>query len=196
MKTKAIISVLLIGLVVLFGCTSESPTKGETNNQTDNTTPTNNEINDNTDTTPESSVPTKIEINVGETAKTSKIEVTVKSVEKTTEYEYCVASYCNMESAKEGNIFLIADVEVKNVGADQVYFSVGDFSATDNEGSRYNTDVSLSEDAIEMITQLYQNQKVSGKVYFEVPENAEGLKIIYDFGNIITGTDLASWEVE
>ncbi len=195
MKTKAIISVLLIGLIVLFGCTSETPTKGETNEQTDNTT-TNNEMNDETNGTTENNVPTKIELTVGETAKTSKIEVIVKSVEKTTEYEYCLSSYCNMETAKEGNTFLIADVEVKNVGADQIYFSVSDFSATDSEGNRYNTEVSLSEDAIEMITQLYQNQKVSGKVYFEVPENSSGLKIIYDFGNIVTGTELASWTVE
>jgi hypothetical protein len=46
-----------------------------------------------------------------------------------------------------------------------------------------------------MIKELYQNQKMKGKVLFEIPESATGLKIQYDFGNLMIGTKLASWVI-
>jgi hypothetical protein len=47
-----------------------------------------------------------------------------------------------------------------------------------------------------MFKELYQNQKMRGKVLFEVPEDAKGLKIQYDFGSLFTKVKLASWELE
>ena len=88
-----------------------------------------------------------------------------------------------MKAAEEGKAFLIADVEIKNIGEYQWFFSRKDFSATDKEGNLYNTELNYSEDSIEELTKLYTNEKLSGKVFFEVMENAEDLKIIHNFGD-------------
>ena len=34
------------------------------------------------------------------------------------------------------------------------------------------------------------------QIIFDVPESANGLKLKYDFGNIFTGTKLASWNID
>ena len=116
---KAVISVLIITLIFLLGCTY-TPTKSdngvtgqvvlpnETNNEEkgliEDNTQTENEtdltsdtalneneetISNETEEAVEDKVPTKIELKVGETAKTNKVEVTVKSTETLTDYGCC-----------------------------------------------------------------------------------------------------------
>ncbi len=45
-----------------------------------------------------------------------------------------------METAKPGKIFILADLEIKNVGSDKV-FPIGDFSVTDSEGYKYERSI-------------------------------------------------------
>jgi hypothetical protein len=132
-------------------------------------------------------------LNVGETAKTSKIKVTVFSVEKTDYYVYTSGGFSGSQVATPNKIFVLVDAEIQNIGSDSVYVGSSEFSLSDSEGYRYDPEIYLGEDRLDLFKQLYQNQKMRGKILFEIPENASGLKLHYDFGNLFIGTKLATW---
>ena len=48
---------------------------------------------------------------------------------------------------------------------------------------------------MELMQELYKDQIMTGWVMFEVPEDATGLKVQYDFGSVWSGTKLASWDL-
>lgn len=100
--------------------------------------------------------------------------------------------YTNDQTAPPGEQYLIADVEMENVGESKEYISSGDFSAVDSENYRYDPGIYLGENDL-IFKELYPGDKVRGKLLFEVPDNAEGLKIRYDFG--FWDVKLANWEV-
>lgn len=143
-------------------------------------------------------VPTELNLKVGETAETSKIEVTVILAKKTGYYEYYsdIFEETMIEEASPGKIFILAEIEIKNTGSNRAYVGSSEFSMTDSEGYRYDPELYYGNDGLEMFKELYQNQKMRGKVLFEVPEDTKGLKIQYDFGNLFTKVKLASWELE
>ena len=66
----------------------------------------------------------------------------------------------------------------------------------DSEGVRYDRELYAGEDALDIFQELFQGQKMKGKVIFKIPESATGLKLNYDFGNVVTGTKLATWEIK
>jgi hypothetical protein len=175
----------LITVIVISGCTNqEGPQKADT---TATSSPT---------TTATS--PTELTLKVGETAKTSKIEVTVITAQKTSYYEYYSEILGTMtKEASPGKTFVLIEVEIKNIGSDRVFVGSSEFSMTDSEGYKYDPQLyyGQSTDGLDMIKELYQNQKMKGKVLFEVPESATGLKIQYDFGNLFIGVKLATWEI-
>ncbi|HID40167.1 MAG TPA: DUF4352 domain-containing protein [Calditrichaeota bacterium] len=187
-----ILAILLIGVVFVSGCVSEeSPTKATTPTQPSETPET-------TPPTTQSTTPTELNLNIGETAKTSKIEVTVFSAQKTKSYDYYsdIFKETMTEEAKPGKIFILVDAEIKNVGSNSVFVGSSEFSITDSEGYKYDPALYYGDDGLEMFKELYQNQKMRGKILFEVPENAQDLKLQYNFGNLFIGTKLASWSIE
>ncbi len=191
MKRKNIASLIaivaIIAVVVFAGCVEEeTPVKSpETNPPTETATPT-------------QKTPTGLNLKVGETANTSKIAVTVISAKKTDHYEYYsdILKETRIEQVSPGNTFVLVEIEIKNIGSDRTYEGSSDFSMVDSEGFKYDPELYYGNDGLEMIKELYQNQKMRGKVLFEVPEDAKGLKIQYDFGSLFTGVKLASWELE
>ena len=42
---------------------------------------------------------------------------------------------------------------------------------------------------------MYPGERTRGKILFEIPESATGLKIQYDFGDFFTGVKLATWKI-
>ncbi len=152
-------------------------------------------------------IPTELNLNVGETAKSSTLEVTVVSTDvdwvvrcdgPPGHYNREFMSYVVGVSKHEYRL-LLADVEIENVGANQITAERTDFSMTDSEGYRYEPDLTTDcfDDALGISEELYRNQKVRGKILFErFPKDATGLKILYDFGGLFTGPKLASWSVE
>jgi len=183
---KLIILLLLIGMVFVSGCVGEEPEKVEGVTTTQVIPQT---------TTTQSS---ELILRVGETAKTSKLQVTVLSAEKTESYEYysdILEEYLE-EEASPGKIFILTEGEIKNVGDDRVYVSSSQLSITDSEGYKYDPELYFGDDGLEMFKELYPNQKMRGKVLSKVPEDATGLKIQYDFGDLFTGIRLATWELE
>lgn len=192
MKRKTIVGLIAIVAVVAVamfaGCVEEeTPTKVP-----ETTTPPAETA------TPTPEVPTELSLKVGETAKTSKIEGTVISAKKTNHYEYYsdILKETMTEEASPGKIFILAEIEIKNIGSDRAYVGSSEFSMTDSEAYKYDPEFYLGEDGLEMFKELYPNQKMKGKVLFKVPEEAKGLKIQYDFGSLFTEVKLASWELE
>lgn len=188
MKLKLrMIGILVIVLISLTGCISEENPEKVVTSSAPISTPT---------PTPTPSIE-KLILKVGETAKTSKLEVTVLSVERTKAYQYYSDIFKEMmtEKAKPGNDFVIADVIIRNVGSDRVYVALGSFSLVDSNGYRYDPELFLGDDKIDFLQELYPGEVIRGKVLFEVPEQAIGLKIRYDFGNLFVGVRLASWEI-
>ena len=148
---------------------------------------------------PEAEVPRELNLAVGETAKTSKIEVTVISAQKKNSYDYYSDIFKETITQEAGpeKTYILVEAEIKNVGSDRVFVGTTDFSVTDSEGYHYDPDwLYYGDNGLDMIKELYQNQKIRGKILFEVPEDASDLEILYDFGNLFIGTELASWEIE
>lgn len=137
----------------------------------------------------------ELNLKVGETAKTSILEVTVLTIKKSDYYTYYsdISEETRVERADEGKVFVLADIEIKNIDDVKQYISSSDLSATDSEGYRYDVGYYLGNDAL-TYQELYPSQKTKAKVLFEAPEDATGLKIFYDFGDIFS-IKLASWEI-
>lgn len=187
MKNIGLIAVILIASIVLFtGCLEEeTPTKVE-------------ELTPTPEATPEEELVTELNLKIGETAQTSKMEVTVISAEKTKYYVYYsdIFEETMTEVASPGKRLILTEIEIKNIGSDRAYMGSSEFSMTDSEGYRYDPELYYGNDGLEMFKELYQNQKMVGKVLFEIPEDANGLKIQYDFGSLFTEVKLASWGLE
>jgi hypothetical protein len=186
-----LLALLFVILISTSGCVSEgSLTKAPSVNQPSETPATTPQ-----ETQPQT--PTELNLRIGETAKTSKIEVTVYSAQKTKSYDYYsdILEEIMTEDARPGKTFILVDAEIKNVGSDSAYVGSTEFSASDSEGYRYDPAFYYGDDGLEIIKQLYQNQKMRGKLLFEVPESAQNLKLQYNFGNLFTGTKLASWSI-
>lgn len=139
--------------------------------------------------------PSEIILKVGESATDTGIQATVISAQKTKSYNYENSqNEVKVETAKSGKIFILADLEIKNVGSEKV-FPIGDFSVTDSEGYKYERSPNLiftykGNDRLPD-QELFPNQKSRGKLSFIIPENAQGLKLQYDFR-----TKWASWLIE
>jgi len=136
-------------------------------------------------------------LKVGETAATSEIEVTVISFEK--KKSYYMPEWKMNKEAESGKIFVIVDVELKNVGDDIQYASPDDFSMSDSENYKYEPEGGFLGAEIEnalTYTKLLPGEKVRGKLVFEIPENATRLKIKYNFAGIFEKPQIASWTLE
>ena len=149
--------------------------------------------------TPSSSVapPTELNLKINEIAKTNKLEILILSAEKKKSYTYYsdILEDMLVETSSPGNIFIIVDAEIKYVGPDSTLIGNG-FSVVDSEGYKYDPEFYVGKDSLELLKELYANQKTKGRIIFDVPESATDLKIQYDFGNVFTGTKLATWWVE
>ena len=78
------------------------------------------------------------DLNIGETAKTTTTEVTVFSVKKSNTYKWGMDPSVFTDIASTGNIYIIANVEIKNIGSDSLLASLVDFSVVDPDGYKYD----------------------------------------------------------
>ncbi|MFA4855502.1 MAG: DUF4352 domain-containing protein [archaeon] len=146
------------------------------------------------ETQPKTEVPTALNLQIGETAKTSKIEVTILATDLADSYDYTDwMEQPAVQQAPLGKQYLLAFAQIKSVNQDSIYASAGDFSATDSQGYSYNADDASN---FPYLKELYKNQKVDGTLIFEIPKNAKDLKILFNFGSMFTETKLASWEIK
>lgn len=185
-----LLSIIFLALIFMsVGCIEEeTPVKApETTTQLEETP------------IPTLKVISELNLKIGDTARTSKTLITIISAEKTKTYSYYsdIFQETNTEEASPGKNFILTDIQIENIGDDRVYCGASEFSVTDSEGYRYDAEIMyFGDDGLAFFQELYPNQKMKGKVLFKVPENANGLKIQYDFGNLFTDIKLASWELE
>jgi len=189
-KIAIIASLLIIGLILSSGCVKEETPVAGGNTPTwgGSTAPAEN-----------NQTPTELNLQVGDTANTSEREVTIISAEITDGFEYSFLGATKLTMhAPDGKKFILAQVRIKNIGQNTIYANGGDFSATDSEGYSYDLEFvsgSLREDRFPALKKLYNNQKAEGSILFEIPADAKGVKILYDFGSAFTETKLVNWEV-
>ena len=136
-------------------------------------------------------------LQIGETASSSKLQVTVFSANVVKKYNY----YSEIieddfdYSAPPGTMLVLVDAEIQNIGDNTVYGGVIQFSLVDSGGNKYDSEMYLGQNDLDLFTEVYANQKIQGKFVFEVPEFSSDLKIQYDFGDFVVGTKLATWEI-
>ncbi|RLI78588.1 hypothetical protein DRP05_06705 [Archaeoglobales archaeon] len=190
MKVRVLLLSILFG-ILLLGCTeTETPTKA-----IQTSTPPVQKI---STPTPK---PTQeiLKLRVGETAKTSTREVTVKSATITHTIAWTgMSGTTYTEKAPDGMKFLIIEVEVRNLDQERLYVAASDFKVSDAEG--YSYDVSgktfiYLKDSFPMFVELYKGERKKGRLMYEIPENARGLQVKYDFASILEPVKLAIWEV-
>ena len=194
--------IFAIVLAVFFaGCVDEgeAPANVEATTQTPEFTP---EEESATVPVPEPMVEDKpvadLNMELGRAAKTSKISVKVISTTKTDHYDYYsdTLKQTTTEEASLGKVFVIAEVLIKKVGGDEVYAGSSKFSMIDSEGVRYDPEPSdQGDDKLVEFEETHLNQRMRGSVLFMIPEDAKGLKIWYDFGDLSTEIESASWDV-
>jgi len=133
---------------------------------------------------------------IGEGASDGTASVVVFSAKKTNKYSYYSDTLKKIqnETAPSGKIFVIVDAGIKNTGAPILNASSSSFSLTDSYGYRYDPSY-YGNDGLTM-QQLYLNQTSIGKILFIIPASSTGLRLIYNFGNSVTGPKLASWPIK
>jgi len=142
--------------------------------------------------------PTELQLAVGQTATTPALQVTVHAVNRTKEYTYAYDYYPYYTDrravAPEGKVYLILDAEVNNLGNDFTYSNPSEFSVTDSRGYRYDRTWYVGDGEFPS-QKLYKGQRARGKILFEIPRTAVGLKVVYDFGDPFSGVRLVSWRI-
>jgi hypothetical protein len=123
-------------------------------------------------------------LKVGETAKYGGLEVTITSSKVSDSYTYYsdILKKNMVETASAGKKFVLIYVEVKNGGSATQYTGTGWMDLSDSDGNKYTSTIYLGNDGFPIIQTLYPNDKVKGFVLFEVPKDATGLKLRYNFG--------------
>jgi hypothetical protein len=138
---------------------------------------------------------TEIAAAIGQAASGDNAEATVWSAQKTRAYNWTTggSAYTFTEEAENGTVFLIIDAEVKNTGSGTLYASTGDFGLVDGAGNRYEPGLYYGDESFGYLHELSGNQKIRGKILFEIPPDARDLNVSYDFGTRYGGTRVASW---
>ncbi len=134
-------------------------------------------------------------LKLDETATSSNVQIAVVSAKKSSSYTYGTRYGRRTENAKPGNVFILVDTEIKNIGADCEFVTEYNFSLTDSTGYKYDTEHYAGDDKLKN-TDLYQNQRIRGIVLFEIPQAATGLKLLYYFENIGGTPEIASWAMD
>lgn len=109
-----------------------------------------------------------ITVNVGDVLKTSNLEITYKECG---EYK----GYSQYFAPKSGFKYIYIDLNAKNIGDSDAYISVYEFEC-------YADDVAMEahyEDD-DISATLSAGRNASGRVYFEVPVDAENIEIEYE----------------
>lgn len=181
---KLALTVLILAIILVAGCTqtAETPTKS----------PTGAAITEKIE-----NAPNELKLNIGETAKTTKIQITVTDVKKADFYSYYsdILKDTKIEKAPQGKTFIIAEAEIMNINTSREYAGSGKFSIMDSQNFRYESEYYYGTDGLNSLKELYPNEKIKGKMIFEIPQGSTQLRLLYDFGTLFTDVKLANWNI-
>lgn len=135
-------------------------------------------------------------LQIGDLATNDYLEVQISDVSRSEYYDWEASLRTDDVYAEPGNVFILATGRVKNVGYDKIARGTGDFTMIDSKGNRYNGGGYPNEDAMDYIKDLRKGQQISGVILFEVPEDATGLKIQYDYGTRFKDMPVPTWSID
>lgn len=189
---------LMFLMIVSMGCTESSIEKGSASTDIGEVTtaaPTTKQALETT-APPKEEVPSQLDLEVGEAVVVKSLgdaqqtEITVKSTELK---KFYTNEFTGPEFAKEGTEYYFFDVNIKNLGMEEVYFFVDNFFMTDEEGNKYNPEYTSTDDKL-ISDNLFPNMKLGGTVAFLLPETVRAPKLGYNFANLFeSGTKLVFW---
>ena len=139
-------------------------------------------------------------LSIGERFQSSEVAVTISELIVTDSYEYYDEASESMaiEEVSPGMSFLIFTVEIENVSNKRRRLE-GEkrFSITDSEGNTYSYHQYLGENPIGTPPYLHVGDVIEGKMLFNIPEGASGLKLAYTSKTPPTEDKLlAEWVIE
>ena len=133
---------------------------------------------------------------IGDTAIYEGLELTITSSKVSDRYTYYSDIWeKNMtETASAGKKFVLILAEARNTGSNSEYVGAADFSLSDSNGYRYDATCYLGIGCFPLMQDLYQNDRIKGFILFEIPKDAIGLKLRYDFGTIYN-PHIVTWDL-
>ncbi|MGB9779118.1 MAG: DUF4352 domain-containing protein [Candidatus Bathyarchaeales archaeon] len=110
---------------------------------------------------------------VGDTVQNGRVALTLNSYEE--------KSWIGIYQAKEGWIFLITDITIKNIGSENISYNVLYISVKDSNGYMFSSHIATSSltDGLSSGT-LTPGESVRGKVAFQVPASETYFVIHYN----------------
>lgn len=145
---------------------------------------------------PKPSATTKPALRLGETSKTLISEVTVLSAYTDDHYTWVVFEKERRTDAADGMMFVTTMVEMKNLATDSEYFGHHRLTMVDSDGNEYPSQMVAGDDGLEHIQSLIPGQEIRGKAFYEVPDDAKGLKIQFNDAYGLGDPEITSWIVD
>lgn len=109
-----------------------------------------------------------VTVNVGDVLKTGNLEITYNECGEFTDYNQYLGP-------KDGYKFVYIDITAKNVGDGDAYISSFEF-----KGYADGAAVDQHYEGDEISATLSSGRTATGRVYFEVPKDAESIEIEYE----------------
>ncbi len=109
-----------------------------------------------------------LRVNVGEVLETNKVKITYVSTGEYTDYGYF--------PPKDGNKIVYIELKAENIGDSDVYVAVYDFDCYADNAAMEN--YFYADDDLDAT--LSAGRTTSGRVYFEVPKDAETIEFEYE----------------
>ncbi|MCJ7572229.1 MAG: DUF4352 domain-containing protein [Candidatus Thermoplasmatota archaeon] len=126
--------------------------------------------------------------------KRKYLEVTVMSDEFVNSYTFSIGGMQFTENAAEGKTFVIIKVHFHQIGDDPQYIGPTDFWLIDHNNYKYDCDYrTYSLDGGLTSTTLYKNLNAEGKILYEIPIEANGLKVQYNFATFWDSPKIIEW---
>lgn len=177
--TWFVVSVLIVAALVLTSCGPTAPGEQEEEEEEEGRALTT--------------------LRIGETFQSSEVVITVSDSSRTDSYEYPnrTTGDITTEEADPGMSFLIITTETKNV-SDLKRDEEGRnrFRVIDSDGNEYKDSLLFGEDVLLPRVRINPGGEVKGKVLFIIPEEASGLKIVYESLAIPVTGDLVEWVLD
>ena len=136
---------------------------------------------------------------IGETFQSLEVVVTVSDAIRTDSYENPNRNTGDIptEEADPGMTFLIITAETKNVGdVKRDIEGRNQFRVIDSDGNEYTNSILFGEDVLLPRIRINPGGEATGKVLFIIPEEASGLKIVYESRTISVTGDLIEWVLD
>ena len=188
MKHKIVTGIL--GIIIFFvlvgaigGSKSSSTTSASSNSNTNTSATTN--------TTTDQGQPQVKQAKVGDTVTDGDLGFTVQSVS-------IASTIGNSFTTKTAQgVFYVLTVKIQNNGKDTKTINASDFKVTDSQGRKfdYSTDGQLAMEETNGGTSFFLQQvqpslSVTGKIVFDVPKDATGLKLLAQGGLFTDGVQI------